>query len=239
LRSSAGNDTVSRVPFPLNGFEIYMSRWKGLLRRRGHERHAALLNSLHECVDQIRPRTAAALAVVLRGSSGSYRDVAVLFGATVAWLGLIVILFLPNEVHPGFVPLDVLVLFLLAAWYCSRSRLRRWLTTRRRWRKQARTAAHAAFVEEGVLHTKQAQGVLVYWSLLERHVEIVADVGVVRAMPQHDWNAVVFALRRAGHHPHGGAAFVEQVRALGDLLAKHMPPNQRDEQPALPIGGER
>jgi putative membrane protein len=214
-----------------------MSRWNGVLRRRGHERQSAFFQSLHDCVEQIRPRTAAALAVVLHGSSGSYRDVAVLFGAAVAWLGLIVILLLPDDVHPWSVPFDVLGLFLLSAWLCSRTRLRRWLTTRKRRRRQVRTAAHAAFVEEGVLHAKHEQGVLVYWSQLERQIEVVADVGVLRQMPPHDWNAIVFGLRRAAHQPHGGTAFLEQLRALGDLLAKHLPPAHPEEHCVLRSGG--
>ena len=216
-----------------------MSRWRQVLRRRGRERQSAFFTALHECVEQLRPRTSAVLAVVLRGSSGTYRDVAALFGAAVAWLGLIVILLVPHTVHPWSVPLDVLGLFVLSGWLCARTRLRRWLTTRKRRRRQVRTAAHAAFVEEGVLHTKHDLGVLVYWSQLERHVEVVAGLGVLRAVPPHEWNAQVFALRRAAHHPHGGAAFVEQVRVLGELLAKHLPPAHQDEHHVLRNGGGR
>jgi uncharacterized membrane protein len=214
-----------------------MSLWQGVLRRRGHERQSAFFQSLHECVEQIRPRTGAALAVVLHGSSGSYLDVAVLFGAAVAWLGLIVILLMPDEVHPWSVPFDVLGLFLLSAWLCSRSRLRRWLTTRKRRRRQVRTAAHAAFVEEGVLHAKHEQGVLVYWSQLERQIEAVAGVGVQRSVPPQDWNALVFGLRRAAHRRHGGKAFLEQLHALGDLLAKHLPSVHPEEHHVLHSGG--
>jgi putative membrane protein len=213
-----------------------MSRWNGLWRWRSHERQSAFFKSLHECLDQVRPRTAAGLAVVLRGSSGSYRDVAYLFAAGVAWVGLVVIVLLPFEVHEWFLPIDMLAWFLLAAWFGNRSRLRRWLTTRQRQRRQVRTAAHAAFVEEGMLHDKHALGVLVYWSQLERHIEVVADVGILRRVPPHDWNAIVFALRRAAYLSHGGTAFVEQLRNLGDLLAKQLPPH--DEQPVLQIGGE-
>ncbi len=215
-----------------------MSRWNGL-RRHGRERQLAFFDTLGDAVEEIRPRTSAVFVVELRSSSGSYRDTALLFGAAVAWLGLIVILCIPHAVHPWSVPLDVLGLFLLAAWLCSRSRLRRWLTTRRRRHRQARIAAYAHFVEEGIVHTRGAQGVLVYWSRLERHVEIVADVGVLTRVPPQEWNAQVFALRRVPRQPHPGTHFVQQIRALGDLLAKYLPPVPRDMQTALRIGGGR
>jgi uncharacterized membrane protein len=214
-----------------------MSRWNGVLRRRGRERQSAFFKTLHDCVHQIRPRTSAALTVVLRGSSGSYRDVAFLFGAAVAWLGLIVILLMPQAVHPWSVPLDVLGLFLLGTWLCSRLRLQRWLTTWRRRRRQARTAAHAHFVEDGVAHTKDARGVLVYWSRLEKRLEVVADVGVLTCVPPHEWNAMLFALRRVPYQVHPGASFQVQLRALGELLAKHLPAVHHDEATALRIGG--
>jgi putative membrane protein len=239
LRYAAVPVTLSRIPFPSSECETSMSRWNGVLRRRGRERQSAFFKTLHDCVHQIRPRTSAALTVVLRGSSGSYRDVAFLIGAVVAWLGLILILLLPQTVHPWSVPLDVLGLFLLAAWLCIRLRLQRWLTTRRRRRRQARTAAQALFVEEGVAHTKDAQGVLIYWSRLERHIEVVADVGILTHVPPQDWNALVFALRRVPYHPHPGATFVEQLRGLGELLAKHLPPVPHAGPTPLRIGGGR
>jgi uncharacterized membrane protein len=215
-----------------------MSRWKHALRRRGRERQSAFFKALHECVEQIQPRTAATLAVVLRGSSGSYRDVALIFGAIIAWLGLILILLMPHEIQPWSVPFDVFGLYVLSAWLCSRSRLRRWFTTRKRRRRQARTMAHAAFVEEGLLHAPHDGGILVFWSHLERHVEVIAGLGVLKAVPPHDWNALVFALRRAAHQRHGSAAFIEQLRALGELLTKTMPAHPV-EQAVLQLGGER
>jgi uncharacterized membrane protein len=201
--------------------------------------HSPFLASVQTCVSTIEPRTAATLAVVLRGSSGSYRDIACLFGAAVAWIGLTVVVLVPEfTVHEWSIPFDVLVLFALGAWLCSATRLRRWLTTRRRRRRQVRTAAQATFVDEGLIHATDDSGVLVFWSQLEREVVVVADTGVLMRVPPAEWNAAVHALRRAPYLRHAGKAFLERLEALGELLAKHVPLELSGTVPVLRKGGQ-
>jgi putative membrane protein len=215
-----------------------MSRWNIGWRRHRHERPSHFRNSLHELAQRVDRDTAASVTVVLRGSSGSYRDVACLFGAAVAWLGLIILLALPWSVLEWAVPFDVAGLFLLSAWICSRTRLRRWLTSRKRRRRQVRTAVHAAFIEEGAWHAPRNQGVLIYWSHLERQLDVVAALGVQARVPAHEWNVLVHALKRAPLHEYAGKAFLEGLTALGELLAKHLPPVPHEIE-ALKIGGAR
>jgi putative membrane protein len=217
-----------------------MFRWNALLDTPGRRKQSAFFRALTECAEGVQRETGATVAVVLRGSSGNYLDVAFLFGFGVSWVGLLVILFLPHPIHVYLVPLDVMLLFILGAWLCGRTRLRGWLTRRRRQRRQVKTAAHAAFFEEGVYHAKGGNGVLIYWSRLERRVEVVAGPGVLKAVPTRDWNATLFALRRAVHQPRPGAAFVAQLRQLGQLLARHLPPDEAAKHAEPLVGsGER
>ncbi|HEY1861888.1 MAG TPA: hypothetical protein VGG61_16120 [Gemmataceae bacterium] len=117
----------------------------------------------------------------------------------------------------------MLFFFALAAWVCDRTRLRRWLTTRHRRRRQVHTAAAAAFVHEGLIHAAHDAGVLVYWSRLERQIDVIADTGVLTAVPAERWHAMVFALHGVAAHPHPASALLEQIRGLGKLLATHLP----------------
>jgi putative membrane protein len=212
-----------------------MFRWNALLDTPGRRKQSAFFRALTECTESLQRETGATVAVVLRGSSGGYLDVAFLFGFAVAWAGLLVILFLPYPMHPYLVPVDMILLFILGSWLCARTRLRGWLAPRRRRRRQVKTAAHAAFFEEGVYHAKGGNGVLVYWSRLERRVEVVAGPGVHTAVPARDWNAALFALRRAVHQPKPGTAFIAQLRQLGQLLARHLPldANAKHAEPLL------
>jgi putative membrane protein len=213
-----------------------MFRWKALFNTPSRRKQSAFFQALTEGTETVQRETAATVAVVLRDSSGNYLDVAFLFGFFVSWFGLLLILFMPRPIHLYLVPLDVILLFILGSWLCGRTRLRRWLTPRWRQRRQVNTAAHAAFYEEGVHHAQGGNGVLVYWSRLERRVEVVVGPGVLAAIPARDWNATLFALRRAVHQPKAGAAFLAQLRQLGQLLARHLPPDQNAKH-AQPLVG--
>jgi len=143
----------------------------------------------------------------------------------VSWLGLVVILLLPHPIHVYMVPVDVILLFIAGSWLCAATRLRAWLTPRPRQRRQVKTAAHAAFFEEATHHAPDERGVLIYWSRLERRVEVLAGPAILRTIPMKEWNAAVFALRGAVRQRDGGAAFLAALQPIGELLARHFPPD--------------
>src|SRR5207302_2971755 len=123
-----------------------MNRWKVVIGRQ-RDATSGYARTLTHTAAEIHHHTSAILAVVVHGHSGSYRDVAYLFGAFVAWCSLLLILFLPWEIQDYAIPLDALFFFALASWIASRTRLRRWLTTPQRRRRQVHTAAQAAYVQ--------------------------------------------------------------------------------------------
>ncbi|MBD0325577.1 MAG: hypothetical protein ICV68_04060, partial [Pyrinomonadaceae bacterium] len=121
-------------------------------------------DSITRAVEQAEEKTTAELVVVIRPFSGSYRDAAYLFGAGVAWLTLIFILFSTWEIEPYTIPLEIIPFFLVPALIFMVTPLRRWLTTNGRRRRQVQTAARDAFFTEGVARTRAHTGVLIYLS---------------------------------------------------------------------------
>ena len=51
------------------------------------------------------------------------------------------------------------------------------------------------FYEAGIANTNAEMGVLIYLSLLERRLELIADRGVLKAVPSREWNQRVAELR--------------------------------------------
>ena len=202
-----------------------MLRWQALLDTPGRRRQSAFFQAVTACVERLRHETGATVAVVVREASGNYLDVAFLFGTAVSWLGLLLILLIPQPIHRYMVLLDVVLLFAAASWLCARTPLGAWLTPRRRRRRQVKTAAHAAFFEEGTHHVRNDRGVLIYWSRREGRVEVLTGPAIPRTVPAREWNAAVFALRGAALHPRPEAAFLVEVAELGRLLARYFPPD--------------
>ena len=196
--------------------------------------------SLAQAVRDIEKDSDAEIVIVVRGRSGSYRHADYLCGAIVAFVGLVFVLLSPFEFHTYWVPIDVLGLFIAGAFVCSRTdAIRRALTSTDFRAKAARTGAAAMFYEAGIANTSAENGLLIYVSLLERRLEVIADRGILQSVPALKWNNSVFELRKIGRKPEPDN-LIKSVRDLGCVLAEHMPatgenPNELPDGPRIEL----
>jgi putative membrane protein len=197
-------------------------------------------DTLAQCVKEIEKDTDAELVIVVRARSGKYRQADYLFGALIAFAGLLFLLFLPVDFHQYWVPIDVAVLFVIGVYVSSRSATIRRLFTTTKFRAEAvRTGAAAMFYEAGIANTNAEMGVLIYLSLLERRLELIADRGVLKAVPPLEWNHRLFELTQVGRNPDRNS-LLKALRDLGALLAKHLPatgenPNELPDMPRFEL----
>jgi len=201
---------------------------------------AAAREALRDCVTDIEKSSDAELVLIVRARSGSYRHADYLFGSILAFAGLNFLLFSPVSFQVYWVAIEVAILFGLGAFLSSRGNIIRFLLTNERHRKEAvRTGAAAMFYEAGIANTAAEMGVLVYLSLLERRLELIADRGVLKGMPALDWNRILFELHEAGKKPEPDT-LLKGLRDLGDLLAQHLPatgenPNELPDMPRFEL----
>ena len=159
--------------------------------------------NLTECVRKIETTTNAELVLTVRARSGTYRHADYLFGALLAFAGLLFLLFSPFDFHQYWVAIDVALLFVVGAFVSSRSNSIRRLLTTEKFRNQAvRTAAAAMFYEAGIANTSAEMVVLIYLSILERRLEVIADRGILKGVNALEWNQTIFELHQAGRTPH-------------------------------------
>ena len=200
----------------------------------------AARTALTNCIREIEKCTDAELVLVVRARSHSYAAANYLFGALLAFACLNFLLFSPFSFHEFWVPIDVALLFVLGAFISSRSNaIRRWLTRKTVRDKSVRTGAAAMFYEAGIANTKAEMGVLVYLSLLERRLELIADSGILKAVPPLEWNQTLFELHEAGKQPHP-ETLTAGLEKLGVLLAQHLPagtenPNELPDAPRFEL----
>jgi putative membrane protein len=200
----------------------------------------AACDTLAQCVKEIEAGTDAEIVIAVRARSGSYRHADYLCGALLAFISLLFILFLPWTFEQYWVAIDVLLFFLAGAFLSSRSEwLRRALTTKRHRAEAVRTGAAAMFYEAGVANTGAEMGLLIYLSLLERRLEIIADRGVLSATPPRKWNDCLFALHQAGRES-SVETLTGALRELGAVLKEHLPatgenPNELPDAPRFDL----
>src|SRR5436853_7602105 len=200
----------------------------------------AASEAIAQAVREIEKQTDAEVVIVVRGRSGSYRHADYLFGLIIAFLGLLFVLFSPFDFHTYWVPIDVALLFVVGAFVCSRTdSLRRLLTGKKFREKSARTGAAAMFYEAGIANTHAENGLLIYLSLLERKMEVIADRGILKAVPPLKWNHSVFELKEVAQKCEP-EELICALRNLGAVLAEHLPatgenPNELADGPRIEL----
>lgn len=97
------------------------------------------------------------------------------------------------------------------------------LTPRAVCRRRAARFAAAVFLERGLSGVRERNGVLLFVSLAERHVEVIADRGVFARVDPAQWVSVVEAFTTQVARGDVTDAYVAALDRLGAILASAYP----------------
>lgn len=181
-----------------------------------------------EAVKRIEAQTSAEIVITVRQQSGHYRGTEIAIAAAGAFLVLNLLLFLPQSFAVEFMPLDVAIGFVVALVIAKQSHVLRRIATRARTRaERVELAAKGAFFDFGVSRTTGRTGILVYVSILERTVSVVADLAVQDAglAPVLESSRGAMAAAVASRD---FPAFIERLEALGPALSTPLPRSEDD-----------
>jgi uncharacterized membrane protein len=102
-----------------------------------------------------------------------------------------------------------------------------------------RERALELFGRLGVWDTEHNSGVLVYVLLADKDVEIVADRGINRKIPQETWQVICRAMESAFRDGRFEDGAITGIDAISELLTQHFPrdsssgPNELPDQPVV------
>jgi putative membrane protein len=177
-------------------------------------------------------KTSGEIVCVLARTSTDAMALPVLLAALAALaLPWLLVALTEMSVH-GLLVLQVAFFFLLAVLLCL-PRVRVALLPRAARRHVAHRAAMEQFTIRGMARKKDRTGILIFVSLAERYVRIIADEGIAGRVSQSEWQAAVDAL--VAHTRDGRIAegFIAAIEACGRVLAARFPRTEtsRDELP--------
>lgn len=196
--------------------------------------------TLAGCVKEIERNTDAELVIVVRARSANYAHADYLFGFLLALVVLLFLIFSPFSFPEFLVPIDIAVAFVIGSIISWRSNFLRRLFSKEKFRRNSvRTAAAAMFYEAGIANTHAEMGVLIYLSLMERRLELIADRGVLKMVPAQEWNRELFDLHQIGENPEP-RAFQSAIEQFGKVLATYVPatgenPNELPDKPRFEL----
>lgn len=178
---------------------------------------------LRDVIRTAEAKTSGEIVTVIAHASGDYFYYPTLWAALLAIMAPLIPVGLDISFAPlGIVELQLLVFALLTLAF-------RWpplklkLVPRAVRRQYCARRAREQFLAQNLHTTRDRTGVLLYVSVAERYVELLADAGIDARVPAGTWDRIVAdftAQLRAGRIATG---FVEAVHAIGTQLAMHFP----------------
>lgn len=176
--------------------------------------------------------TAGEIFCVIARQSDEYRLVPIAWAAGLALAVPLPLLALTSWSAPVVYLLQI-VAFLVGTMGLSHPVIRFRIVPRRARDRQAHAEAMRQFAAQGIAKTEQRTGVLIFASMAERYVEIVADAGINDRVAAAVWDDAVQALVSAVKDGRPADGFIAAIGQCGAVLAAHFPPGalRRDELP--------
>lgn len=178
---------------------------------------------LRHAIRAAEARTHGEIVTVIARTSGDYFYYPTLWAALLAIVSPTLLLALPVTFGPlGIVEMQLVafgVLALLLRW----APIRMQLVPRAVQRLHASRRAREQFYAQNLHHTGGQSGILLFVSVAEHHVEIIADAGIHARVPAGTWDQVVVSLTARVKAGQVGEGFIEAVNAVGAQLATHFP----------------
>lgn len=196
---------------------------------------------LIDCVKDVESRTSGEIVPVIASDSYDYPRAAHLGGLVLgilASIGLAMLL--------GREDMWVFILLFLAA-YVIFSRvlnmvpaIKKPFISKREMREEVEEAAVTAFYLNGLHRTRDLTGIIIYVSVYERSVQVLADKGINDKVDPAVWQEVVAMITKGIRDGRPGEALCEGVKRCGELITEHFPikHDDTDELPNLIVEGE-
>ena len=189
-----------------------------------------LQQQISQAISDIEQLTDAEVVCVLAPRSDDYYYIPALWAALLALVSPLLLVLTPWWGHSNAVSLLQLLVF-VAFWLAFR-----WQPLFQRiipkpvryWR--AANMARRQFLENGLHHTREGAGLLIFVSAQERYVEILTDRGIAQKIADDQWQEIVIAFVQQVKRQQIAEGFIQCIQSCGRLLAEHYPATQEKNE---------
>jgi putative membrane protein len=121
--------------------------------------------------------------------------------------------------------LSILIpIFVLGHWMVKHIPwLKRIFISNREMAEEVEEAAVTSFFKHGLYRTKDGTGILIFISVFERKVWVLADRGIDAKVSADHWRSVVTGITEGIRNNQAAAAICLAVQTIGETLAEHFP----------------
>ena len=179
--------------------------------------------TIREAIQRAEATTSGEIVTVIARSSDDYGAIALLWAALIALFSLGPIAAVFPQLAGTYDYLIQLALFVALALLFMWEPVKMKLVPAEIQSTRARRNAYVQFWSQGVNRTRDGTGVLIFVSVAERYVEIIADHGIYARLPQTEWQGIVDRFVRQVNDGQIAEGFVATIDACGKQLSQHFP----------------
>jgi len=195
-------------------------------------------------VAEAEARTRGEIVPMIVHASDSYAHLHVAGGIAFAVTAFVMGMVLWPRNHPSWFLMLELLGYVLGDLFFRIDAVKRLFLTHREMEAKVFDRALRAFYEHELHKTREATGILILASLLERRVQILADRGIHGKVGDAEWRKAANVLTRALKEKRAGDGFCEAIAICGEVLERHFPADEKSPQgnpnelPDQPVQGE-
>jgi putative membrane protein len=195
---------------------------------------------IRQAIEAAEETTSGEIVPVVVNASARYTEIELLGLVVGLGIGTLAAAIYADSWGHDFVYLWPMIGAAAGFFACRIPWIKRSLLSSRRQDEAVLQRSLAAFTAEGLHHTREHTGILIFVSLLEHEVEVLADKGINEKVPQGTWDEVVRILTaklKAGRACEG---FCKAIERCGAILAEHFPrlADDKDELSNRLVTGE-
>lgn len=180
------------------------------------------LQQVAAAIAEAERRTDAELVAVLAARSDDYRYIPMLWATAIALALPLPLLYLGNLAAETIFTLQLLA-FVLAALLFQLPAIRFQLIPKSVLNRRTANVARRQFLEQGLHHTRDDSGMLIFVSEAEHYVEIIVDRGISQHIDDAQWQEIVDEFVDHVRRGESLEGFLRCIERSGDLLQQHLP----------------
>lgn len=186
-----------------------------------------------EAIKQAESRTSGEIVTVIAGASDGYAYIPMLWASCLALILPFPFLLLDLPLAYSHIYLLQLAVFIVLTLLFRWAPLKMRLIPKTVKRRRAARLAREQFLAQGVHRTEARSGVLLFISVAEHYVEVLADSGINDKVDQDTWNGLIADFSAKVKQGQVAEGFIGAIGVCGKVLTEHFPrdPLDQDELP--------
>jgi putative membrane protein len=202
------------------------------------------MKKIGSAVKTAESKTSGEIATAMIKESYNYAIYELMFAVIIGFVYFVIMMFFTGSIEQllqgkfwdysvnylvMFYGFSTFIVLTLSYFIGNISSIDRLIVPRKIRQQQVQERAIRYFMESGVYNTKERTGILIFISILERRVELLADSGINENIPKEKWQSIVDNIIKGIKQKDIASHLTESINECGDLLAEHFPIQSDDK----------